>query len=166
MARAIVAAVDGLRWPLGRRSLSAMLRGSVSAPPSARASDAFGLLESASDAEVKRWITALMSAGALVEVETDDGYRVLHARTEVDLPALGKASAGPADDVDVVRLRDWRRERSQADGVPAYVVFPDATLRALAASRPGTHNELAAVKGFGPARIERYGDDILALLAR
>ena len=60
VAGAIVAAVARLTWPLGRRSLVAMLRGSVSAPPSARASAAFGLLEAASDAEVKRWITALV----------------------------------------------------------------------------------------------------------
>ncbi len=166
LAGTIVAAVARLRWPLGRRSLVAMLRGSVAAPPSARASEAFGVLESASDAEVKRWITALVAAGALVDVETDDGYRVLHAQPDADLPSLGQAVAGPVDDVAVVRLRDWRRERSQADGVPAYVVFPDATLRALAATKPESRQELAAVKGLGPARIERYGDDILALLSR
>jgi superfamily II DNA helicase RecQ len=45
------------------------------------------------------------------------------------------------------------------------VIFPDTTLRELAATRPGTMHELAAVKGFGPARIERYGDDVLALLS-
>ena len=166
VAGAVVAAVAGLRWPLGRRSLVAMLRGSVSAPPTARASGAFRLLDAASDAEVKRWVAALVATGALVEIETDDGYRVLHAQPDADLPLLGQDATGPIDDVDVVRLRDWRRERSQADGVPAYVVFPDATLRALAAARPGTHHELAAVKGLGPTRIERYGDDILALLAR
>ena len=165
VAGSIVAAVARLKWPLGRRSLVAMLRGSVSAPPSARASGAFGLLEAASDAEVKRWIKALEAAGALVEVETDDGYRVFHAVPAAPLPSLGPKTSGPVDDATVGRLRTWRRERSQADGVPAYVVFPDATLRDLAATRPKTPHELAAVKGFGPARIERYGDDILALLA-
>ena len=166
VAGAIVAAVARLTWPLGRRSLVAMLRGSVSAPPSARASSAFGLLEAASDAEVKRWITALIAAGALVELETEEGYRVLRAEPSTSLPSLGPKTAGPVDDATVGSLRAWRRERSQADGVPAYVVFPDATLRELAATRPETTHELAAVKGFGPARIERYGEDILALLAR
>ena len=165
VAGAIVTAVARLRWPLGRRSLVSMLRGSVSAPPSARASDAFGLLEAATDAEVKRWVTALVSAGALVEIETEDGYRVLHAEPDAILPSLGPKASGPVDDITASRLRVWRRERSQADGVPAYVVFPDATLRELAAARPETPHELAAVKGLGPARIERYGDDILALLA-
>ena len=165
VAGAIVTAVARLTWPLGRRSLVAMLRGSVSAPPSARASAAFGLLEAASDAEVKRWITALVAAGALVEFETEDGYRMLRAEPGATLPSLGPKASGPVDDATAGKLRVWRRERSQADGVPAYVVFPDATLRELAATRPGTPHELAAVKGFGPARIERYGDDILALLA-
>ena len=148
-----------LTWPLGRRSLVAMLRGSVSAPKSARASTAFGLLESASDAEVKRWITALVASGALVEFETEDGYRVLRAEPGATVPSLGPRASGPVDGQAEGRLRVWRRDRSQADGVPAYVIFPDATLRELAATRPETMHELAAVKGFGPARIERYGDE-------
>ena len=51
------------------------------------------------------------------------------------------------------------------DGVPAYVVLHDATLRDLAAARPASLHELAAVKGFGPTKIERYGDDVLAVVA-
>jgi superfamily II DNA helicase RecQ len=159
-----VAAVARLTWPLGRRSLVAMLRGSVSAPPSARASLAFGILEAASDAEVKRWLKALETAGAIAEVETDDGYRVLQAVPGATLPSLGRKSVGPMDDSVVERLRSWRLERSRDDRVPAYVVFSDATLRDLAAVQPASLHELAAVKGFGPTRIERYGDDVLALL--
>ncbi len=165
VAGSIVRAVERLTWPLGRRSLVAMLRGSVSAPPSARASLAFGILEAASDAEVKRWLKALEAAGALVEVETDDGFRVLHASPGATLPALGPKQAGPVDDSLVERLRSWRRERSRDDGVPAYVVLHDATLRDLASSRPATLHELAAVKGLGPAKIERYGDEIIAVVA-
>jgi superfamily II DNA helicase RecQ len=160
-----VRAVDGLTWPLGRRSLIAMLRGSVSAPPSARAALAFGILEAATDAEVKRWLKALEAAGALLEVETDEGYRVLRAVPHADLPTLGPKSVGSPDDSVVERLRSWRRQRSQADGVPAYVVLHDATLRDLATARPTSLHELAAVKGFGPAKIERYGDDVLAVVS-
>ncbi len=165
VAGSIVRAVERLTWPLGRRSLVAMLRGSVSAPPSARASLAFGILEAASDAEVKRWLRALEAADALVEVETDDGFRVLHATPGATLPALGPKQVGPVDDSLVERLRSWRRERSRDDGVPAYVVLHDATLRDLASSRPTTLHELAAVKGLGPAKIERYGDELIAVVA-
>jgi ATP-dependent DNA helicase RecQ len=83
----------------------------------------------------------------------------------VSLPSLGPRSAGPADESLVERLRHWRRTRSQADGVPAYVVLHDATLRELASNRPTTIGELAAVKGLGPAKLERYGDDILQVVA-
>ncbi len=166
VSRAIVQAVERLTWPLGRRSLVAMLRGSVSAPPSARASLSFGILEAASEAEVKRWLKALEAAGALVEVETDDGYRVLRAAGGVALPSLGATTTGPVDNSVVERLRTWRLERSREDGVPAYVVLHDATLRDLAAALPASLHELAAVKGFGPTKIERYGDDILAVVAQ
>jgi ATP-dependent DNA helicase RecQ len=165
VAGAIYGAVERLTWPLGRRSLVAMLRGSVAAPPSARASAAFGLLEAASDAEVRRWVTSLESAGALVEAETDDGYRVLHAGPGAALPSLGPKAAGPVDDRLLERLRSWRRDRSREDGVPAYVVLHDATLRDLAAARPTSVHELSGVKGLGSTKIERYGADLLAVLA-
>ena len=165
-ARAIVDAVAGLDWPLGRRSLVAMLRGSVAAPPSARRSHAFGSLAAASGSEVGRWVRALEAAGALVEVERE-GFRVLQARPEVALPALGGHRATPGGESEplVEELRAWRSRRAREDGVPAYVVLHDATLRELAASRPSSTSELAAVKGFGPAKLDRYGEELLAVLA-
>jgi DNA helicase II / ATP-dependent DNA helicase PcrA len=62
-------------------------------------------------------------------------------------------------------LRRWRRERAQADGVPAFVVLHDRTLAALAREPPTTRAELASVPGIGPAKLDRYGDDLLAALA-
>ena len=83
------------------------------------------------------------------------------------LPPVIRAAAGDEADEEVVeRLRTWRLERSQEDGVPAYVVLHDATLRELAATQPRSQDELAAVKGFGPVKVERYGDELLELLAR
>lgn len=165
VAQAIVHAVAELAWPLGRRSLVAMLRGSVSAPKSARRSPSFGMLAAASEAELKRWLQALEATGALVEAETGDGFRVLGAVPGAPLPSLGPRSAGPVDDAVVARLHAWRRARSQADGVPAFVVLHDATLRDVAAARPTSLVELAAVKGLGPAKLERYGNDILEVVA-
>jgi superfamily II DNA helicase RecQ len=49
--------------------------------------------------------------------------------------------------------------------VPAYVVLHDKTLRALAAAQPRSQADLAAVSGFGPTKVERYGEDVLALIA-
>ena len=65
----------------------------------------------------------------------------------------------------VQALREWRLTRARADEVPAYVVFNDRTLAELAARGPRTLAELAAVPGIGPAKLERYGADLLARLA-
>jgi ATP-dependent DNA helicase RecQ len=166
VADAIVEAVASLRWPLGRRSLVATLRGSLKAPPSARRSLAYRLLAAASEADVRRWVQLLEASGALVEVTTDDGFRVLHANRSVALPRIHTAASVSADvDEDLAeRLRAWRLERSREDEVPAYVVLHDSTLRELAAARPSSHEELAGVKGLGPVKIERYGDDLLAVV--
>ncbi len=71
----------------------------------------------------------------------------------------------PLEDTPEVRaLRKWRLERAKADGVPAYVVFHDSTLAAIAAQRPASRHELADVPGIGPTKLERYGDDVIAAL--
>jgi ATP-dependent DNA helicase RecQ len=164
-ATAIVEAVRGLAWPLGRRSLVAMLRGSVKAPPSARRSPAYGSLSAASEAEVTRWVRALEVAGALVEVESD-GFRVLRVGSSTTLPSLRVPTATNGEAAPLVaELKAWRTRRAREDGVPAYVVLHDTTLSELAARRPGSAAELAAVKGLGPTKIERYGEELLDVLA-
>jgi superfamily II DNA helicase RecQ len=162
---AIVDAVASLTWPVGWRSLVATLRGSLKAPPSARRSGAYGLLAAATDADVRRWLKLLEVSGALVEVTTPDGYRVVHVDPAVPPPRIRTRIESDVDEDLVARLRDWRLERSREDAVPAYVVLHDATMRELAAVRPQTLNELAGVKGFGPVKVERYGEGILAVLA-
>jgi ATP-dependent DNA helicase RecQ len=165
-ARTIVDTVAGLTWPLGRRSLVALLRGSVKAPPSARRSRAFGALAAASDAEVGRWVRALEASGALVEQTTPDGFVVLQANVDAPLPELGsRRTDAPVDTSVAAELRAWRTRRAREDAVPAYVVLHDATLDELAALKPRSQGELAAVKGLGPTKLERYGDELLALLA-
>jgi ATP-dependent DNA helicase UvrD/PcrA len=64
----------------------------------------------------------------------------------------------------VQALREWRLARARADEVPAYVVFNDRTLAELASRTPRTLAELAAVPGIGPAKLERYGSELLARL--
>jgi len=166
IAGAVHGAVLELRWPLGRTGLTAMLRGSMSAPRSAQRSPHFGLLAAASQADVKRWIQLLERSGALESFESDDGFRLLRAVPGAELPRIGSpAAAGPADEGLFERLRAWRLERAREDEVPAYVVLHDATLRELASAKPANERDLAAVKGFGPSKLERYGDDVLAVIA-
>jgi DNA helicase-2/ATP-dependent DNA helicase PcrA len=84
------------------------------------------------------------------------------ARTGGSHPADGAAGEGnPLFDA----LRRWRKERAARDGVPAYVVFHDSTLAAIAERSPRTRAGLLAVSGIGPAKLERYGDEVLALLS-
>jgi DNA helicase-2/ATP-dependent DNA helicase PcrA len=61
-------------------------------------------------------------------------------------------------------LRAWRAERSSRDAVPAYVVLSNRHLAGIAAAMPTDAAELRACDGIGPAKLERYGDDILAVL--
>jgi ATP-dependent DNA helicase RecQ len=165
VAEAIVEVVASLKWPLGRRSLVATLRGSLKAPPSARRSLAYRLLAAASEAEVKRWVQLLEVSGSLVERTTPDGFTVLIADRDAPRPRIRPAGMVEADEDVEELLRRWRLERSRSDGVPAFVVFPDTTLRELAAVKPQTHGELAGINGFGPVKVERYGDDLLAAIS-
>lgn len=71
----------------------------------------------------------------------------------------------PYDEELLERLRQWRREVSAAQKVPAYVVFTDATLQAIAEQEPSDTAQLARISGVGEAKLKRYGEAILALCA-
>jgi DNA helicase-2/ATP-dependent DNA helicase PcrA len=62
-------------------------------------------------------------------------------------------------------LRAWRTERAREEQVPAYVVAYDETLAAISTARPATLGALERVKGIGPAKLDKYGPDILAVVA-
>ncbi|HKD32621.1 MAG TPA: ATP-dependent DNA helicase UvrD2 [Gaiellaceae bacterium] len=78
-------------------------------------------------------------------------------------PQRPRAAAEP-DDPTYFALKEWRLRRSRSDDVPAYVVFHNSTLAEIAARRPGTIGELASIPGVGPAKLERYGAEVLAAL--
>ncbi|MGH9178998.1 MAG: HRDC domain-containing protein, partial [Acidimicrobiales bacterium] len=74
----------------------------------------------------------------------------------------------PAADADPAvweALKAWRAAAAQASGVPAYVIFHDATLAAVAEARPSSTEELLALPGLGPVKAARYGDTLLGLVA-
>ncbi|QBR91894.1 ATP-dependent DNA helicase UvrD2 [Nocardioides euryhalodurans] len=80
---------------------------------------------------------------------------------------LGRCDDCPAsyDEELFERLRDWRRTRAGEDEVPAYVVFTDATLQLIAEHKPTSESALLAISGVGRSKLERYGDEVLGLLA-
>ncbi|MFL5770453.1 MAG: ATP-dependent helicase, partial [Chloroflexota bacterium] len=75
-----------------------------------------------------------------------------------------RASARDHDTPLVAALRDWRLQRARRDGVAAFVIAHDATLRAIAEARPASLAALARVKGMGPTKLDRYGVEILAAI--
>lgn len=64
------------------------------------------------------------------------------------------------------RLRDWRIEAARRHGVPAYVIFHDATLREIARARPSSLDALRGISGVGAKKLDAYGADIVGLVAQ
>jgi len=91
---------------------------------------------------------------------TGGSDRTTPARTAVKPSPIKVEAGGPLFDA----LKRWRLERAKADGVPAYVVFHDATLAAIAERKPRTSRELRTISGIGPAKLERYGPEVLAVV--
>ncbi|MDB4981051.1 MAG: ATP-dependent helicase, RecQ family, partial [Myxococcales bacterium] len=85
-------------------------------------------------------------------------------------PGAGAGSpAQPLDDLDgelFVSLKALRKSLADARGVPAYIIFSDATLVRMAETRPRSETELLEIPGVGPKKLEQYGEQFLTLLRR
>ena len=79
---------------------------------------------------------------------------------------IGRCSRCPSDvDPELVEsLRAWRLETAKEMSVPAYVIFSDATLTALAEARPTEMSQLLGIPGIGPVKVERFGGELLQLI--
>ncbi|MFG2816379.1 DNA helicase RecQ [Streptomyces sp. NPDC048410] len=89
------------------------------------------------------------------------------ARSSGREPRKGKSAAAelPAELVPVFEaLRAWRAEQAKEQGVPAYVIFHDATLREIATSHPRSVRELGTLNGVGEKKLATYGEGVLAVL--
>ena len=63
------------------------------------------------------------------------------------------------------RLRAWRTETAKSDGVPAYVIFHDATLAEIARNGPDSIEDLRGIPGMGARKLDRFGDELLEVVA-
>ncbi|HVW40113.1 MAG TPA: DNA helicase RecQ [Amycolatopsis sp.] len=146
----------------------------------------FGIGTELAEGEWRGVVRQLLAQG-LLAVEGDYGTLVLTEasgdvlgrRREVRLrrepkrePRQAKTAKGkapvemPPEAAPVFeRLRTWRATTAKDQGIPAYVVFHDATLRQIAAERPSTLERLGAISGVGETKLARYGEQILAVLA-
>jgi len=180
----------GERW--GKRKIAAMLTGRLEDLPETLAGlSTTGILSDQPAKTVEAWIDSAIGAELLRA--SDDVYRTLSltrlgrdvmagrvsavelAPPRTEAPREKKAArrgkgalpldaAGPVDEALLERLRSWRREEATRRGVPAYVVFHDKTLTAIASHRPSTLSSLSGVPGIGPAKLDAYGSAILALI--
>ncbi|MGS2615097.1 DNA helicase RecQ [Micromonospora sp. LZ34] len=149
----------------------------------------FGIGGELREAEWRGVVRQLLAEG-LLAVEGDYGTLVL---TDASAEVLGRRrtvmmrrepervaaprSAKPRGAATVVaeltpaaagvfeRLRAWRAATAKEQGVPAYVIFHDATLRQIATDAPGSLAELSRVSGVGENKLAKYGEQILAVLA-
>jgi ATP-dependent DNA helicase RecQ len=134
-----------------------------------------------------RGVIRQMLAQGLLEVEgtyqayvlTDAGRVVMRGEQEVRLrrdpekatrtrtrSAKGPQVELPAEAAAVFeRLRSWRGATAKEQGVPAYVIFHDATLREIATRTPATLAELGTISGIGEGKLAKYGEGVLATLA-
>jgi len=121
---------------------------------------------------------ALTAAGA----EVLRGQRQVMLRQDAPTPKAARSPRGsggagaaaklaavelsPEQEAVFEELRAWRGATAKEQGVPAYVVFHDATLRAIAAAAPSSLGELAGISGVGESKLAKYGDGILEVLGQ
>lgn len=143
----------------------------------------FGLGQDLSDQEWRSVVRQLLAQGLLavqgeygILVLTEESTTVLAGGRKVLLrkeqPRRSKAAKRavaadlPGEALPLFeRLRNWRAEAAREQGVPAYIVFGDATLRGIAVTRPTTLADLGTISGVGEKKLEQYGDAILAVVA-
>ncbi|MGH7903002.1 MAG: RecQ family ATP-dependent DNA helicase, partial [Candidatus Dormibacteraceae bacterium] len=187
VVRETLGAVRRLSGRLGAANLAAILGGRETRwlrdRPWASGLPQFGALATWSQDRLRSLITELVQSGLAAPAAgeypvlalTQLGAEVLAGRREVEvsLPAAETlrpaAGAGPSrppprDPRLYERLRAWRGETARARNVPAYVVFSDRTLEEVSARRPASTEELLAVPGVGPAKLNLYGEELLALV--
>ncbi|MBU2552403.1 MAG: HRDC domain-containing protein [Proteobacteria bacterium] len=85
-------------------------------------------------------------------------------------PALEKPSARETEGLDdsqkllLERLRAWRKERADRDGIPVYIIATNKELAGLVREAPATLEALKEVKGFGKGKVSKYGQDLIGLI--
>ncbi|WP_433534784.1 DNA helicase RecQ [Micromonospora sp. CA-249363] len=149
----------------------------------------FGIGTELSEAEWRGVVRQLLAEG-LLAVEGDYGTlalteasadvlgrrRTVTMRREPERPASSRSSKPRGSSTVVAeltpaaasvfeRLRAWRAATAKEQGVPAYVIFHDATLRQIASDAPTSLAELSGVSGVGENKLAKYGEQILAVLA-
>ena len=117
-------------------------------------------------------LSAYLRAKALAAIEAPEkpkpqrrAARQTAASDEVVVPTGGVSVGDISDMAAFNALRAWRKERSDTDGVPAYIIMHTKVMITIANSKPRDMRHLMLVPGFGPKKAEKYGREILAVLS-
>ena len=68
------------------------------------------------------------------------------------------------DELLLKRMKEWRKQRAEKEGIPVYIIATNAQLLAMIQAKPKTKEALKQIKGCGKKKIEKYGDDILKIM--
>jgi ATP-dependent DNA helicase RecQ len=101
----------------------------------------------------------------LLRRQADSAARRAQRKTARGERARGNLDIAPHESAMWDALRELRARLAKEQGVPAYVIFHDATLLAMLRERPQSLRDLGAISGVGERKLERYGEDFLGLLA-
>lgn len=111
------------------------------------------------------WLPIIQSTVGIEPIQVDRRSGADRARAaRASLPRKAK-DMPDADRAVFDALREWRRAQAKEADVAAFVIFNDATLIAIAAARPRNRAELLRVSGVGPVKAQRFGDDVLGIVA-
>jgi ATP-dependent DNA helicase RecQ len=180
-AGAILQAMRDLPFALGRSGLARALQGASSSPIKGNRFRLFGALAGTTQKRIREITDELVRHG-LLEQYTRETYPLLRLTAqgqawlegnppEAQVTAEPLVPPEPVDEPQVYdralyeRLRDWRTETARAIEKPPYVVFQNKVLEAIAAARPATPEEMEAIKGIGPRKLEQYGHAVLEIVA-
>jgi ATP-dependent DNA helicase RecQ len=184
---ALLQGLDSVRPALGRSRLGMLLRGSFSKEGvsfQAKNSPLFGVLRGISRLGVYDFFDRLIAEGLLREGDAEDyfvcsvtqaGRTAWQERTPLNIAFPGShrlisrnSSGAAAEDPDAAffeSLKQWRSQEASDANLPPYCIFSDKTLTAIARYRPADRESLLAVFGVGPAKLEKYGDAVLRVIA-
>lgn len=190
-ARQVLRLVHFLRGRFGKEVIANVLRGKESDMVMRHRLNEckfFGSLPNASDRDLRQIVDILVNRGMLYVKEGvfptigltaefkkagGDDFRLFLKRPVKSAPKKEKAKRGTAtvaalegsDAALFEELRVLRKSIADAEGKPPYIVFSDATLRQLCATKPRTPEQFLEVPGVGPHKLEKYGDQFMGAIA-
>ncbi len=161
----VVAFMDGLKKPLGRRLVVKGLRGSNAKDVKRKKlveNPHFGALRGVPEVALFRGLDRLLDEGRLVP--KGKKYPTIWIADKAVRGPRSTRPRAPKETGLAADLRSWRRRESRRRRLKPYQVFNDKTLTAIVAARPQTIGELGAVFGMGETRLRKYGQAILEMV--